>query len=183
MCKHDAQVSTLKPDTAVKEIHASRRDDQRYDHRRNQDCHDRPAKGYVLLAEADCGQCAEADRQQGRGWRDLDRVPDRALPSRACEEVAVVFQGIAFGIEAEHFRGEGEEILSVEAEWYDHQNRRNQEHQDGPADNAKGEMPQDLTRGQVGGDFGTVTTFVQPKTEPGEEPAKDRTEHQGRNAP
>ena len=101
----------------------------------------------MLLAQANGREGAEADRQKGRGRGDLDRVPDGTLPCGAAEEVFVVAQRIPFGIETQHFRGEGKEVLGVEAKWHDHEDRCDQEHKDRAANDAEGKVPKHLTRG------------------------------------
>ena len=178
VCQHDTDIGSLQANAAVEEVHPSGRDDQRDDHRRNQDRHDRAAKRHVLLAEADGGERPEADREQCRGGGDLDRGPDGTLPCRAVEEVLVVAQRIAFGIKTQHFRREGKEVFGVETEWHDHEDRCDQEDKDRATDDAEGKVPKHLTGGQIGGDLGAVASLVKPEAEPAEEPAEDDPEHQ-----
>ncbi len=178
MGEDDAPVGALKPHARIEEVHPRRRDDERDDHRRDEDRHDGAAEGHMALAETDGRERAEADRQQRRHRRDAQRVVEGAGPVGVGEEVLVVLQRIAVGAERQHLRGEGEEVLGIEAERDHHEDRRDEEEEDDAADEAEGIAPQDFARRGIDRDRGAVIPACQPVGEPAEHKADDGAEHQ-----
>ena len=147
----DAEVGALEVDARVKEKHARRRDDQGYDHGREQDRHDQRAVGHMRPAEAEGGDGAEHGGDDGGKERDYQAIADGLAPVNISEEVLVPLSGIAGRVEAEHGFGEGEVGYGVEGQRHDHQHWEYQEEEDAAADYVKAIVPDFLRERGVGG--------------------------------
>ena len=83
-----------------------------------------------------------------------------------------MLERVAFGVERQHFLRKGKEILGVEAQRHDHQNRGDQKHKDCTGNDAEGVVPKHLPCGQIWRKLLTVAAFKRPEGEPAKEPAE-----------
>ena len=171
--QHDAQIGALQTDAAVEEVHACGRDNQRYDHRGNQDRHDRPPERHMRLRQADCSQCAQRNRDKCRRRSNLHRVFQSLLPVRVGEEVAVMLERVTLGVKRQHCRGEGEEVLGVETQRDDRENWRDEEKEDRAADELEGVVPKHLAWRGINRRAGAVAAGEQPIRQPRQDEADD----------
>ena len=155
----------------VEEEQPRRDDDDRHDHRRNQDRHDQAAIGHFGPRQAKGGQRAQNGGKNGGPKADDDRIlrgldPGRGFPGLCppgtvahairCrhaqrQQRVVPAQRIALGIQCQHLRGKGEIGLGVEGQRNDDKNRCDQEDEDQHADHAESIAPDAFQRGGIGG--------------------------------
>ncbi|MNT67276.1 hypothetical protein D3C72_2054060 [compost metagenome] len=114
MSQDHPQIAAGQAHVGIEEEHPGSGDDQRHDHRRQQQGGDEASVGHVVAGQADGGAGAQHGGEQGGEDADQEAVLDRQDPFRIVEYFPVPAQRIGFRLQGEHAFGKAEERLDVE---------------------------------------------------------------------
>ena len=89
MRQNDPDVRALQVDARVKEEHPGGSDDQRNDHRRDQNPHHQRAKRKAGMTQSQCGERSQHCGHQGGEESNDKAVFDGSQPVRVGEEILI----------------------------------------------------------------------------------------------